>query len=137
MHDLALPPPVSLWPATPAWYALGVLVLLGLLWLAWRGWRAWRRNAYRREALAALETAQAPVEIAVILKRTALAAWPRAQVAALAGAEWAALLRSSAPRARLTDAMARLMADLSYQSTMPAGVRDAARRWIRLHDVRA
>ena len=67
MHALLLPPPVSLWPATPAWAVLGAVVLGALLWLAWRGLRAWRRNAYRREALRALAVAEAPAEVAAIL----------------------------------------------------------------------
>jgi hypothetical protein len=137
MHGMILPPPIPLWPATPAWYVLGALILLGLIWLAWRGWKAWRRNAYRREALRELETAQAPAEIAILLKRTALAAWPRARVASLTGAEWASWLRASAPRARLTEATARLLAELAYLPAAPAGAKDAARAWIRRHDLRA
>jgi hypothetical protein len=137
MHDLLLPPPVPLWPATPAWYLLGAVLLLALLWVAWRGWRAWRGNAYRRAALRVLKTAQDPAEVAAILKRTALAAWPRARVASLAGAEWAAFLRRSAPRARLTEATASALAQLAYAPTPDGELREAARRWIRLHDPRA
>jgi len=137
MHDLLLPPPVSLWPATPAWAVLGALLLALLLWLAWRGWRAWRHNAYRREALHALQAAQAPAEIAAILKRTALAAWPRAAVAALSGADWAAFLGRTAPRAHLTEDAARSLSDLAYAPAMPEGTKEAARLWIRRHDPRA
>ena len=139
MHDLLLPAPVPLWPATPACYLLGALLLLALLWLgwrAWRAWRAWRRNAYRRAALRSLKTVQDPAETAAILKRAALAAWPRARVASLAGADWAAFLRRSAPRARLTEATALALAQLAYAPTPDGELREAARRWIRLHDPR-
>ncbi|WP_424814315.1 DUF4381 domain-containing protein [Roseococcus sp. YIM B11640] len=135
MHGLILPEPVSFWPATPAWYLLFGLVLLLTAWLAWRGWRRWRRNAYRREALAALRGAASP-EIAAILKRTALAAWPREQVAALSGADWAAFLRRTAPRAHLAPAEAEALATLAY-APAPPDARGAAARWIRLHDLRA
>nr|WP_314071642.1 DUF4381 domain-containing protein [uncultured Roseococcus sp.] len=134
---MILPSPISLWAATPAWYVLGALILLVLLGLSWLGWRAWRRRAYRREALRELEAAQAPAEIAIVLKRTALAAWPRASVASLTGAEWASWLRASAPRARLTEAMAQRLAELAYLPVMPPGAKDAARNWIRRHDLRA
>lgn len=137
MHGLIAPPPIPLWPATPAWYVLGAVILLALGWLCWRGWKAWRRDAYRRAALRALETVQQPAEIAAILKRTALAAWPRERVASLTGAEWAAWLRASAPRAKLTETMARLLADLAYQPAVPPGTLEAARSWIRRHDLRA
>ena len=136
MHDLIGPPPVSFWPATPAWYALFAVLLALLLWLAWRGWRAWRRNAYRREALRLLDATTQPAEIAAILKRTALAAWPRAQVASLSGADWAAFLQRSAPRAQLNAADAGMLAALAYAPGAP-DARDLARRWIRGHDARA
>jgi hypothetical protein len=136
MHDLILPPPVPFWPATPAWYALRAVLLLLALWLLARVWRHWRRDAYRRAALRALDAATQPAEIAAILKRTALAAWPRARVAALAGPDWAAFLRRSAPRARLDVATAAMLAGLAY-APQPPLARDAARRWVRFHDPRA
>jgi hypothetical protein len=132
MHGLLLPPPVPLWPATPAWAVLGAVVLAALFWLAWRGLRAWRRNAYRRAAMRALAVAEAPAEVAAILKRTALAAWPRAEVAALSGVAWAAFLRQTAPRAGLDDATARRLAELAYAPVAPVP-RDAARAWVRHH----
>jgi hypothetical protein len=136
MHDLLLPPPVPLWPATPAWYALLAIVLALMLWLVWRGWRTWRRNAYRRAALGELDAAQAPAEVAAILKRTALAAWPRADVASLSGGDWADFLRRTAPRARLTDQAARGLAALAYAPADTQAQEDA-RHWIRYHDARA
>lgn len=137
MRDLIAPPPIPFWPATPAWYVLGAVILMALLWFAWRLRKTWRRDAYRRAALRELEAAQAPVEIAALLKRTALAAWPRVRVASLTGAEWASWLRASAPRARLTEAVSRLLAELAYLPTTPPGAKDAARDWIRRHDARS
>lgn len=137
MHDLLLPSPVSLWPATPAWAVLGGLLLALLLWLAWLTWRAWHRRAYRREALRALDAAQTPGEAAALLKRTALAAWPRAEVAALSGESWARFLRRTAPRAHLTEDAARNLSALAYVPAMAEGVGAAARLWVRHHDPRA
>ncbi|MXP63567.1 DUF4381 domain-containing protein [Roseomonas sp. M0104] len=136
MHGLIEPPPVAFWPATPAWLVLLLLVLALLGWLALRAWRAWRRDAYRRDALRALAGA-GPAEIAALLKRTALAAWPRERVAALSGADWAAFLRRSAPRAALGAAMAERLAGLAYAPAAPPEVRAAAAQWIRRHDPRA
>ena len=134
MHGLILPPPVAFWPSTPAWYVLFATLALLLFWLGWRGWKRWRGNAYRREALAALRDAQ-DAEIAAILKRTALAAWPRTSVASLAGADWAAFLRRTAPRALLDAAAAEKLARLAY-APATAGARGDAERWIRFHDAR-
>ncbi|MBR0649624.1 DUF4381 domain-containing protein [Roseomonas terrae] len=136
MHGLILPPPVSFWPGTTAWYVLFAMIGLLALLLCWRCWRHWRRNAYRRQALREWRAAEAPAEVAALLKRTALAAWPRADVAALAGSDWAAFLRRTAPRARLDAAMAEGIARMAY-ATPPDGARDAAARWIRFHDPRA
>lgn len=133
MHDLILLPPVSFWPATPAWFVLIALLLAMLGWIGWRAWRRWQRDAYRREALRELPDAS-PQQIAAILKRVALVAWPREQVAALSGAAWAAFLRRTAPRARLAPAEAEMLENLAYA---PADAHDAARRWVRCHDPRA
>jgi hypothetical protein len=136
MQGLILPPPVSFWPATPAWFVLFAILAALLLWNAWRGWRRWRANAYRREALRAVQAAQQPEEIAAILKRTALAAWPRAEVAALSGPKWATFLQCTAPGARLDVAAAQRLASLAY-APMSLDMRDDAARWIRFHDARA
>lgn len=133
MRGLILPPPVPFWPATPAWYVAFAIFAALLAWLGWRAWRRWQANAYRREALRALPSAQ-PAEIAAILKRVALAAWPREAVASLSGQDWAAFLRRTAPRARLDPAAAERLATLAYE---PAEARADAARWIRFHDVRA
>ena len=142
MRDILLPPPVPLTPATPAWAMLGVALLALALWLAWRGMRRWRREAYRREARRALETVVARGEFAsvpALVKRTALAAFPRAAVAGLTGADWAAFLRRTAPRARLSEAQSLALARLPYLD--PAEARAArpealaaARGWIARHD---
>lgn len=134
MHGLILPPPVTFWPSTPAWYVLFAVLALLLLWLGWRRWRRWQADAYRREALAALREAQG-AEIAAILKRTALAAWPRAAVASLSGADWAAFLRRTAPRAQLDTVAAEGLARLAY-APAPSDARREAERWVRFHDAR-
>ena len=69
-----------------------VLVLL-LLWLGWRFWKRWQANAYRREALRELgEIETAPERLPELLKRVALVAYPRAEVAELSGDAWLGFL---------------------------------------------
>ncbi|MDT8332929.1 DUF4381 domain-containing protein [Roseomonas gilardii] len=142
MHDILLPPPVPLTPATPAWAVLGVLLLALLLWGVWRGWQRWRREAYRREARRALDAMAARGEFAplpALVKRTALAVFPREAVAGLTGADWAAFLRRTAPRAHLSEAQAMALARLPYlgptdaQAAGPVAIA-AARGWITRHD---
>lgn len=142
MRDILLPPAVSLTPATPAWAVLGAVLLALLLWLAWRGGRHWRREAYRRDARRAVEAVASSGDFATLpalVKRTALAAFPREAVAGLCGADWAAFLRRTAPRARLTEGQALALARLPYLA--PAEARTAgpaalaaASGWIAHHD---
>ncbi|MBC9175679.1 DUF4381 domain-containing protein [Pseudoroseomonas ludipueritiae] len=137
MQDILLPPPVPLWPATPAWAFLGLLLLGLLLAFLWRMWRRWRRDAWRRAARHAVEEASARGDWAALpalIKRAALAAHPRSEVAALSGEAWAAWLNRSAPRARLRPEEARALAMIAYRPAAAELALAAARRWLEFHD---
>lgn len=148
LHDLREPPPVSMWPSTHAWWVLGAVLLLLLAVAIWRWLRHRRANAYRREALQRLGElepalvrgeAGALAGLDELLRRTALAAFPRADVAALAGTEWAAYLDRGLkghPGAGFQD-IAPSLANAPYVRRTPtfdgAGLAKLARRWIRHH----
>jgi hypothetical protein len=104
LRDLALPEPVALWPPAAGIVIVAAALLAVLAILGWRALARYRASAYRRAALAALDATSpddpAAVEaISAVLKRTALAAFPRASVAALTGAAWAEFLAATAPGA--------------------------------------
>jgi hypothetical protein len=153
LHDIAVPQPVSWLPQTWGWVALaaflGILLLSAfLVWL-----RRYRRNAYRREALRLLDGIAADIrnpiyrekgvhELTELLKRTALAASPRSDVASLTGQAWARRLNSRGA----DNAFSRLLDDLEYRddaaiAALPDHVADQlvlkSRRWIRGHHVPA
>jgi hypothetical protein len=88
MHDIVVPHPVPWWPPAPGWYVVLAVMLIAASYLAYRAWRQWRSNAYRREALRALEKADTTGAISEILRRTALAVVPRSVVAAQVGSDW-------------------------------------------------
>lgn len=93
LHDVIVPPEISWWPPAPGWLwmlvALAVILVLVLL----RTLTALRNNRYRREALAELADCENDLpRMAEILKRTALAAFPRSQVASLTGQAWLTFL---------------------------------------------
>lgn len=144
LHDLHEPAQVSMWPATPAWIVLGLLVFAVLI-LCLRHWLHHRRaTAYRRAALAELRGMQedlargrvpALARLDTLLRRTALAAFPRAEVAALGGPEWAAFLHRTGGEAIAAEVPA--MAAATFSTASPdfdgkAALR-AARDWIRHH----
>src|SRR5690242_4528495 len=96
LHDIVVGPSASWWPSTPAWLLLGALLVIGIcLVTAWMI-ISWRENRYRRAGLWELQQLEhSPsqdhaglVALAEILKRVALVAYPRRQVASLSGKDW-------------------------------------------------
>lgn len=130
------PAPVSMAPATAGWTVLALMLALAILWLLWRGVRQWRANAYRRAALAELASAgDDPAAVAAILRRTALAAWPRTRVASLRGGEWLRFLDSTGGDG-FTDGPGAVLARAPYRTAGPTpGLGALAARWVRRHRV--
>ena len=139
LDDFAEPPPVSLFPATWPWAALAAL-LMALLATGLRAFLRHRRaTAYRRAALAELRTLapaiaaarpDARARLQALLRRTALAAFPRPEVATLTGAAWAAFLDETGGR---FGPLGPALAEAPYRPVAldgPAALA-AARHWIR------
>lgn len=133
LRDIVVPPEVALWPPAPGWWILmaggiaAAAILTGMIIARYR------RDAYRRAALAALDNA-GPGDISAILKRTALAAWPRAEVASLTGADWLAFLDRTARTDVFTQGAGRDLEALAFGGKgNDRAVLVAARTWIRRH----
>ena len=121
LRDIVIPEPVGLWPPAPfVWMFFGALCL-GLAALIWRWVARWRAGAYRREGLAFLSQiegrlsaqggeAAALSDLSILLKRVALAAFPRRQVASLCGENWLKFLDSSCQDVHFTGSPGRLLA---------------------------
>jgi len=139
MHGIVEPAAVSWLPQTDAWWVLLawllVVCLLGVgKWLKGR-----RKNLYRRASLRSLADIEmdapgAAAEVSAILKRTALAAFPRDEVASLTGADWAAFLsRTAAGDPRVADS-APAIARAAYQDDVSAAeIVEPAMRWVKVH----
>jgi len=157
LTDIVAPPAVSFVPQTWGWAVLAAIVLVLALW----GFRRWRRhreaNRYRAEALAELarieqtltrgpDPAAALAAIPPLLKRVALAAWPRSRVASLAQTRWVDFLRATAGESTLAPPLAKLLSDIEYRSPKELAALSAedaracveiARHWIEAHRVSA
>jgi Domain of unknown function (DUF4381) len=157
LTDIVVPPPVSFVPQTWGWAVLGAIALV----LAGWGLVRWRRhreaNRYRLEALTALarieqtiaaghDRAEALAAIPPLLKRVALAAWPRSRVASLAQTRWVDFLRATADELTLPAPLAKLINDIEYRSAKELaaisaddarGCVNAAKHWIEAHRVSA
>jgi uncharacterized protein DUF4381 len=144
--DIPLPPAVTLWPQTWTSRITIALLLIGLVaFVVGFARRRWV-NRYRREALAELEqitraAADDPgalaAGLATLVRRTALAAFPREQVAALAGHAWLTFLDRAYGGTEFAHGAGRDLETLAYRpqprktSQMP--LVDLVRRWIKVH----
>lgn len=103
LHDIHLPAPISWWPLAPGWYLLlGLaLLLLGLVMYLMR--RAQRHKRAKLQALQLLRqfeqeyqneanSQQIAMKVSELLRRVALAYYPRTEVAGLQGDAWLAFL---------------------------------------------
>jgi hypothetical protein len=152
LHDIVVPAPAPWWPPAPGWWWLLGAAAVAALVTSVCGFCRWQQNRYRREACAELTRllpaaasaegrAAALAAIAVLLKRTALTAFPRAEVASLTGAEWDRFLDREGGTRFATGLGRRLQAAVHDPRTADdwdrAGVEALAamaRRWIRRHD---
>ncbi|WIY26096.1 DUF4381 domain-containing protein [Parasedimentitalea psychrophila] len=130
------PPAISMVPQTAGWIvlAVGLASIAGLS--LWRWHRHHKANAYRRAALAELDRVGSdPVAIAEILRRTALTAYPRTEVAALCGADWLGFLDATVGGTAFREGQGRIVAEAPYHPGLVGSValRDLATQWIRHH----
>lgn len=153
LHDIIVPPPVPWWPPAPGVQWLFVCGAVVLLAVVLRAFLHWQRNRYRREALAEFRRWDAMLSqeksrliglsgLAELLKRTALSAFPREEVAALTGAPWLAFLdRTGGGGAAFASEEGALLEAAAYRAVSEdqleaARVRQAAElveRWIEHH----
>jgi LPXTG-motif cell wall-anchored protein len=155
LADIALPAPISWMPQTWGWMALAGLLLAAGGWLMLRKIRRYAANRYRREALGELarlelrladdrERGEALAALPELLKRVALTAWQRTEVATLSGQAWVVFLRKHAGPEGFPDLAANLIDDLEYRTRRPTlnaeeglAVAKAVRKWIEGHVVSA
>ena len=148
--DIPLPPPVSLWPQTWESRVAATVLVVGLIvaaaWLV----RWWHINRYRRAALSELARIEetlddaAPADLAAalasLIRRTALAAFPREQVASLAGSSWLSFLDRTCGGHAFTDGPGRSLERAAYQPNTappkpddPRALVGVVRHWIKAH----
>lgn len=136
LRDLALPSELPFWPPAPGWWIVAGAALAAVAILAIAAAARHRRNAYRREALRLLDTVE-PGGISTVLKRAALAAWPREEVAALTGADWLAFLDRTGRTTAFDQGDGRHIETLAFGGAVDAASADAARiaarAWVRGH----
>lgn len=133
------PDAISLWPQTPGAWLLVAIILGALLYAAWRAYRRYQADAYRRAALAEIANhPHDPVQLAEVLRRTALVAYPRPEVASLIGQDWIDFLNQKTSRNYFDERSGKLLGSAPYRKSANntedvAALRHAVQHWIRQH----
>lgn len=151
LQDIHLPEAASWWPLAPGWIVLIALLMIAIGFFGTRWVLAYRKNRYRRAALTELEQlaselndeahAAATLQATnALLKRVALRAYPREDVAALNGAAWARFLIEQGKLEGRSADTAQGLAESAYQDPSQASLQkvsadviELARLWIRRH----
>ena len=151
LEPIIAPDPVSFWPPAPGWYVLAVIALLLVFYGVYLLIRKYQKNLYRRLALQELATlelntnsqqiAQSIASLNTLLKRTALAGYPRDKVASLSGKDWLAFLEKTCPTLRFTDSPGKLLAEIAYIKEGADNIQNKdwqellsmCKQWIRHH----
>ena len=128
LRDIVEPAAPPLWPPAPAVWILSGLLISGLTILVYQWRRRRRESAYRRAGFALLDQAGTAHEVSVILKRVALAAFPRAQVASLLGEDWAGFLHRTCPRFDFSP-----LIEAGAESPPSDALKELAALWIKRH----
>jgi hypothetical protein len=140
--DIPLPLPVGLWPQTWVSIVAATLLVAGLI--AAVCWFAWKRhhNRYRRDALADLDhilaTKPTAAALELLIRRTALAVFPRDTIAPLTGSAWLSFLDKAYGGHEFSQGVGQRLSVAPYspQSISSAELgplADLVRRWIRVH----
>jgi hypothetical protein len=140
LRPLHVPDPVGWWPPAPGWWLLAGLLLVtpGVVW-----WYH-RRFALRRAALTELrelvrlepDDTRLSAGVNQLLRRVALACFPRSQVAGLSGEAWLRFLDSNSRDKGFCHGPGQVLATGPFAPACTldrAALIDLARRWIQIN----
>lgn len=152
LNDIVLPASVGWWPLATGWYVVFGLLLIAVAWFGYRSLQRWKNNRYRRTALQELQlladSAQntdvpdaVVKQVPILLKRTALSAYPRSDVASLTGEDWHRFLDSKLDRPLFNESVGQTLDKAAYstgdlQNIDPQATADlfkASRLWLQGH----
>ena len=144
LRDVHLPDPISWWPPAFGWWMLLLLVFIAVGLVIWV--RAYRlRTQPRRLALAQLQEVkqqfathsdeqQTITRLSDLLRRVAIAVFPRSHVAGLSGKSWLQFLDRTGHTTQFSDGPGQILLSGPYQphgTTAAADLIPVIERWIQ------
>ncbi len=117
-HELAA---ISWWPPAIGWWLLAGAVLLLLIMLVVYLYPRWQLRNYRRffrlqlQRLQATPDATQMQQLNLLIKKMALLAFPRTEVASLTGSAWTKFLREQGPKNRTLTALQTALGEQQFQ----------------------
>lgn len=146
LRDIHLPEPISIWPPAPGWFLLAFLILGILSVILFFFYRHWKKQAPKRAALKQLtelecryqknqETNLIFAELSILLRRLALAYYPRMDAAGLQGDSWLTFLNTTGKTTAFTSQLATQLTQCPYQKNPQEELGNMfviCRKWIKL-----
>lgn len=148
LKDIHLPTPIGIWPLAPGWWLIIVLATLLTALISYLSWQRYCRNRAKKRALILLDqfknnydnyssNTQTAAHLSTLLRRVAIAYYPRHDVAGLQGQNWLNFLDShykDTHSNQLFSPIANLLLELPYQqkaSTDLGPLFLACEKWIK------
>lgn len=142
LHDIHIPPDISIWPLALGWYCVIVMVL-AIIFLGCYQWlRIIRKNRLKKIVLKRLDELQNQQEIcgniseelSMLLKRSALATYPRQKVAGLHGDQWLQFLDETSMTTEFSQGPGRLLIVSPYRGQpehLPESLFHLIKNWVK------
>ena len=137
LHDLYEPPPVPFSFGAPGWYVLGGIVLVAAILVTVFRVRKYVKNRYRRDALRSLNVLEHPSDLFVVLKKTAIHAFGREEVASLYGEGWITFLDKTGVKVALGEYREVILPAMYGGNVIAPEIRGKilsnAKQWVKTH----
>ncbi len=125
LRDIHLPPAISMWPPAPGWFILAFIILAIFFYVAYFFYKSRKKNRGKRVALKHLieieKKQQSPqiklMELSTLLRRVALAKFPRQKVAGLHGVAWLLFLDETGETKEFSQGVGKILASAPYSDT--------------------
>ncbi len=129
LRDIHLPEPISWWPPAMGWWIVALLILLTIAASIWLIKRLIRKTAVKSAKKLLLKIQQNThlddhaklAQISILIRRTAISIFPRAQVASLTGNAWLEFLDNSMQDTQFRLGIGKILGDGPYRQ-QPAAI---------------